>query len=161
MASLTRPAAWTEAEQKQLETLARRYPSSEHSLVTQCAKIAAGLPRKSIRDVGARLRLLALDPPRRRSPRGRARRATLPREPAATSSNKMWPSSARCAKFAQNTTDGQHPAHAPLRRERPRPSRRRALESEARSPFPLEVARCPRAAAGSARRRSRDGIRSK
>ena len=62
MASLTRPAAWTEAEQKQLETLARRYPSSEHSLVTQCAKIAAGLPRKSIRDVGARLRLLALDP---------------------------------------------------------------------------------------------------
>ena len=57
-----RPAAWTEAEQKQLEQLARRYPSSEHSLVTQCAKIAAGLPRKSIRDVGARLRLLALDP---------------------------------------------------------------------------------------------------
>ena len=41
MATLTRPAAWTEAEQKQLETLARRYPSSEHSLVTQCAKIAA------------------------------------------------------------------------------------------------------------------------
>ena len=44
MATLTRPAAWTEAEQKQLETLARRYPSSEHSLVSQCAKIAAGLP---------------------------------------------------------------------------------------------------------------------
>ena len=60
MATLTRPAAWTEAEQKQLETLARRYPSSEHSLVSQCAKIAAGLPRKSIRDVGARLRLLCV-----------------------------------------------------------------------------------------------------
>ena len=77
-----RPAAWTEAEQKQLETLARRYPSSEHSLVTQCAKIAAGLPRKSIRDVGARLRLLALDPLATAQPArpGTARHAALEKQ---------------------------------------------------------------------------------
>ena len=105
MASLTRPAAWTEAEQKQLEALARRYPSSEHSLVTQCAKIAAGLPRKSIRDVGARLRLLAHSRwtrSRRRSPR-EPRFLFAPRRPLGRAvprpPPKMWPSSARCAKI--------------------------------------------------------------
>ena len=105
MATLTRPAAWTEAEQKQLETLARRYPSSEHSLVSQCAKIAAGLPRKSIRDVGARLRLLALDPLATSQPArpGTARHAALENS-AATSSNKTSPSSARCARICRKSS---------------------------------------------------------
>ena len=44
MASLTRPAAWTEAEQKQLETLARRYPSSEHSLRDAVRQDRRGAP---------------------------------------------------------------------------------------------------------------------
>ena len=60
--ALAATADWTEAEQRQLEALARQYPASSHSIVAQCAKIAAGLPNKSIRDVGARLRAIALDP---------------------------------------------------------------------------------------------------
>ena len=89
-----RPAAWTEAEQKQLEQLARRYPSSEHSLVTQCAKIAAGLPRKSIRDVGARLRLLALDPLATSQP---ARPGTAPRQRCCQRSSRLRYTSAACS----------------------------------------------------------------
>ena len=69
--------------------------------MTQCAKIAAGLPRKSIRDVGARLRLLALDPLATAQPArpGTARHAALEKSTAAIYYNKTWPSSARCAKI--------------------------------------------------------------
>ena len=136
-----RPAAWTEAEQKQLEQLARRYPSSEHSLVTQCAKIAAGLPRKSIRDVGARLRLLALDPLATAQPARRAA-ARGPREalPRFTTTKRGVVSEMR-----ENLHKIQLMDNIPLMRRfdanvRATFETLEALESEAQMPpFPLEV----------------------
>jgi len=47
------PESWTEEEQKRLEETLVQYPSSSYSIVSQCAKIAARLPNKTIRDVGA------------------------------------------------------------------------------------------------------------
>jgi len=48
--------SWTEDEQARLEATLREYPSEQYSVATQCAQAAARLPKKSIRDVGARLR---------------------------------------------------------------------------------------------------------
>ena len=143
MASLTRPAAWTEAEQKQLETLARRYPSSEHSLVTQCAKIAAGLPRKSIRDVGARLRLLALDPLATSQPArpGTARHAALEKQ----CRDLLQQNVAVVSEMRENLQKIQLMDNIPLMRRfdanvRATFETLEALESEAQMPpFPLEV----------------------
>ena len=51
--SIASPDSWTEEEQLRLEQTLQQYPSSEYSIVSQCAKIAARLPNKTIRDVGA------------------------------------------------------------------------------------------------------------
>ena len=138
-----RPAAWTEAEQKQLEQLARRYPSSEHSLVTQCAKIAAGLPRKSIRDVGARLRLLALDPLATAQPArpGTARHAALEKQ----CRDLLQQNVAVVSEMRENLHKIQLMDNIPLMRRfdanvRATFETLEALESEAQMPpFPLEV----------------------
>lgn len=52
------PESWSDEEQASLEATLREFPSSKYSIVTQCAKAAAKLPRKTIRDVGARLRTM-------------------------------------------------------------------------------------------------------
>ena len=62
MATTPTVSEWSDAEKKKLEELSLEFPSSEHSFVGQAAKIAARLPGRGIRDVGARLRALALDP---------------------------------------------------------------------------------------------------
>lgn len=47
------PGSWTDEEQRRLEQTLDQYPGADYSIVSQCAKIAARLPNKSIRDVGA------------------------------------------------------------------------------------------------------------
>ena len=68
--SIATPESWTEEEQRRLEQTLEQYPGSEYSIVSQCAKIAARLPNKSIRDVGA---AAAREPPHARA---RARTGT-------------------------------------------------------------------------------------
>jgi len=51
-------SGWTEEEQGRLEEALRDYPSDRYSIAAQCAKAAIFLPRKSVRDVAARIRLM-------------------------------------------------------------------------------------------------------
>ena len=142
MAALLRPADWTESEQKQLDVLARRFPSADYSIVTQCAKIAAGLPRKSIRDVGARLRSLAVDPlahaPHPARP-GTARHAALEKQCRALLSANV----AVVSEMRENLTKIELLANIPLMRRFDANVRAtfEALEGlDAQlPPFPLEV----------------------